>query len=69
MCIMISGILITAKCHMHVSQSWDLYTGLKTNMLTFVRVLKKMEKKKCRQEWRLMYYCWANSYESLLFVF
>lgn len=32
MCIMISGILITAKCHMHVSQSWDLYTELKTNM-------------------------------------
>lgn len=30
---MISGILITAKCHMHVSQSWDLYTELKTNIL------------------------------------
>lgn len=30
---MISGILITAKSHMHVSQSWDLYTELKTNML------------------------------------
>lgn len=31
MCIMISGILIMAKCHMHVSQSWDLYTERKTN--------------------------------------
>lgn len=29
---MISGILITAKCHMHVFQSWDLYTELKTNV-------------------------------------
>jgi len=25
---MISGILITAKCHMHVSQLWDLYTEI-----------------------------------------
>lgn len=42
---MISGILITAKRHMHVSQSWDLYTEMKTNMLKlFVRVfLKKLK--------------------------
>lgn len=33
---MISGILITAKCHMHVPQSWDLYTELKTNMSNFL---------------------------------
>lgn len=65
---MISGILITAKCHMHVSQSWDLYTELKTNMLTFVRVLKKNGEKK-KADKSLMYYCWANSYESVLFVF
>lgn len=38
---MISGILITAKHHMHVSQPWDLYTELKTNMSTFFRGIKK----------------------------
>lgn len=50
MCIMISGILITAKCHMHVSQSWDLYTGRKTNTENFIKVFKKKLKKKIEKK-------------------
>lgn len=47
---MISGILITAKCHMHVFQSWDLYTELKTNMSNFWFEKRKWVKKKKLKE-------------------
>lgn len=53
-CHAVSGILITAKCHMHVSQSWDLYTERKTN--------KQKVSKRCfgLKELRPMYYCWTE---------
>lgn len=57
---MISGILITAKCHMHVSQSWDLYTELKNKHVNLSGCLKKTKKtgiKRKRQKLSLMYYC------------
>lgn len=56
MCIMISGILITAKCHKHVPQSWNLYTEWKTDTQNFLKVLKKNHVFDSRSCVRL-YYC------------
>lgn len=47
---MIRGILITAKCHMHVPRSHgNLYTELKNKRITLSRVGKKEEKKTQKQ--------------------